>query len=83
VRLVQNGFYSKEPLSLSGAYKPPGNGKSHNHLVAPLDERFAFNTKDTFQRGTNVFLKENLLYEPNIKLLNDINRSSELIGESL
>jgi hypothetical protein len=63
---VQNGFYSKDPLTLAGAYKPPG--KKHGELVTPLDERFAFNSKDTFQRGTNVFLKENLLYEPNKNL---------------
>ena len=43
-KLVQNGFYSREPLSLSGAYKGP----KENPLVMPLDERFAFNTKDTF-----------------------------------
>ena len=41
---MQNGFYSREPLSLSGAYKGP----KENPLVMPLDERFAFNTKDTF-----------------------------------
>jgi len=64
---VQNGFYAREPLSLAGAYKP-----ATKDLVAPLDERFAFNSKDTFQRGTNVFLKDNLLYEPNLKLLNDV-----------
>jgi hypothetical protein len=38
-KLVQNGFYSKEPLSLSGAYKPSGTlyGKRHHELVTPLD----------------------------------------------
>ena len=56
---------------MAGSYKPP-----KNDLVARLDERFAFNTKDTFQRATNVFLKDNMLYEPNLKLLNDFNRSS-------
>ena len=54
-------------MSLAGAYKAP-----NKDLVAPLDERFAFNSKDTFQRGTNVFLKDNLLYEPNMKVLNDV-----------
>ena len=38
----------------------------------PLDERFAFNTRGTFQRDTNVFLKENLLYQPNEKLMREI-----------
>jgi hypothetical protein len=38
----------------------------------PLDERFAFNTRDTFQRDTNVFLKDNLLYQPNEKLMREI-----------
>ena len=71
-KLVQNGFYSRESLTLQGAYKNP----YENSLVMPLDERFAFNTRDTFQMGTNVFLKDNLLYEPNTKLLNDINRNT-------
>ena len=66
-KLVQNGFYSREPLSLQGEYQK----KSHP-FVAPLDERFAFNTRDTFQRDTNVFLKENLLYQPNVKLMREI-----------
>jgi hypothetical protein len=67
-KLVQNGFYSREPLSLAGAYKGP----KESSLVMPLDERFAFNTKDTFQRGTNVFLKGNLLYEPNAELMREL-----------
>jgi len=67
-KLVQNGFYSREPLSLAGAYKGP----KESSLVMPLDERFAFNSKDTFQRGTNVFLKGNLLYEPNVELMREI-----------
>ena len=65
---MQNGFYSREPLSLSGAYKGP----KENPFVMPLDERFAFNSKDTFQRGTNVFLKDNPLYEPNHQLMREI-----------
>ena len=67
-KLVQNGFYSSKPLSLAGAYKGP----KESSLVMPLDERFAFNTKDTFQRGTNVFLKGNLLYEPNAELMSGL-----------
>ena len=67
-KLVQNGFYSREPLSLAGTYKAP----KESSLVMPLDERFAFNTKDTFQRGTNVFLKGNLLYEPNAELMREL-----------
>lgn len=47
-RLVQNGFYSKEPFSLVGGYKPTSTIGKHSHLVAPLDERFAFQSRDTF-----------------------------------
>lgn len=71
-KLVSNGFYNKDALSLSGAYKGP----KENPLVMPLDERFAFNSKDTFQRGTNVFLKENLLYKANLDLLKDRSQAS-------
>ena len=46
MKLVQNGLYNRESLSLSGAYK--GGGKKENPIVMPLDERFAFNTRDTF-----------------------------------
>jgi hypothetical protein len=49
----------------------------------PLDERFAFNTKDSFKMGTNVFLKENLLYEPNRQLLDEINNPQDYKKRSM
>jgi len=75
--MVQNGFYSKEALSLKGAYK-----QKENTLVMPLDERFAFQTRESFQMGTNVFLKENLLYAPtDLKVLNATHHNDE--GKSM
>lgn len=44
VEMVKNGFYSKENFSLKGAYKENIN----SNLVMPLDERFAFQTRDSF-----------------------------------
>lgn len=77
VHMVQNGFYSKEALSLKGAYK-----QKENTLVMPLDERFAFQTRESFQMGTNVFLKENLLYAPtDLKVLNASHHNEE--GKSM
>ncbi|CDW81926.1 UNKNOWN [Stylonychia lemnae] len=67
--LVQNGFYSKEPLTLnSNSFKEPRN----QTFVQTMDERMMpFNDKENYNGG-NVFQQQNLLYQANQELLMDI-----------
>eukprot|EP00347_Sterkiella_histriomuscorum_P012914 403366738 len=75
--LVQNGFYSKEPLTLNlntdlNAIKNLSM-QPYQPFVYTLDERMIPMTGKENFNGGNVFQQnENMLYQPNVDILNDI-----------
>ena len=62
-----NGYYDKDSLSLKGAFKPHTN----NHINA-IDPRIV-DSKENFNQDN-----KNKIYQPNIELLAEIERTQKL-----